>query len=61
VVAKAAYSVNANACGYALEGVALLQAGDKVSLLADQNTAGAVALSVVRGAAAENYMSIEAL
>lgn len=61
VIAKAYYSGNAAAQAYSMEGTVLLLAGDKVSMLADQNTAGAINLSVVRGASAENYWSIFAV
>lgn len=55
------YQVNAGAQHYQLDGVVVLTAGQRVFLMADQNTAGAVNLSAPISASADLIWSIEAL
>jgi hypothetical protein len=58
---KTDYQVNAGAQHYQIDGVVSLTAGQRVFLMADQNTAGSVSLSAPVSATADLTWSIEAL
>lgn len=61
VAATTSYQVNAGVQHYEISGLALLSAGQRIFLMADQNTGGAVALSAPNSTTADLTWSIEAV